>query len=214
MHLPLFDLPDGTPEEFASGAWHLRGFATNRAAALWAALTEVTLSAPWRRMLTPGGQSMSVDISNCGALGWISDRRGYQYSKTDPLTGIAWPVLPETILQCAQAASRLCRFEDFVPDACLINRYQSGARMSLHQDKNERDFSAPIVSISLGLPATFLFGGLTRNERALQLPLLHGDVLVWGGASRLRFHGVKPVAAGTHDLTGEVRINLTLRKAG
>lgn len=156
---------------------------------------------------------MSVAMSNCGTAGWITDRNGYRYAGHDPLTGAPWPAMPEAFAALASDAAREAGFPGFAPDACLINRYEPGARMSLHQDRNEADFGHPIVSVSLGLPAVFLFGGATREERALRLPLAHGDVLVWGGPARLRFHGVMPVKAGHHALLGAARINLTFRKA-
>lgn len=208
------ELPFVTAEQFAPGAWYLAGFVRNAAPELLRTVSAVTRLAPWRRMQTPGGRSMSVDMSNCGDLGWVSDRRGYRYAALDPLTERPWPPLPDLIRHWSLEAVRAAGFAHFAPDACLINRYLPGARMSLHQDRNERDFSAPIVSISLGLAATFLFGGLERTDRALRLPLAHGDVLVWGGPARLRFHGILPVAAGSHQQAGPVRINLTVRQAG
>jgi DNA oxidative demethylase len=201
-------------EEFAPGAWYLSGFVREAAPELLQAVDRVAAAAPLRVMLTPGGRSMSVTMTNCGGLGWVSDRRGYRYATQDPLTGQAWPAMPANILDWSRAAAQAAGFANFQPDACLINCYLPGARMSLHQDKNERDFTAPIVSLSLGLPATFLFGGLTRSDRTLRLPLTHGDVVVWGGPARLRFHGVLPVASGIHTLTGAARFNLTVRQAG
>jgi alkylated DNA repair protein (DNA oxidative demethylase) len=122
--------------------------------------------------------------------------------------------MPAAFLQLAAAAARQLGFEDFVPDACLINRYDPGTRLSLHQDRNERDFAAPIVSVSLGLPAVFLFGGSNRADKTSRVGLTHGDVVVWGGPARLRFHGVLPLAEGHHPLVGSHRVNLTFRKAG
>jgi len=156
---------------------------------------------------------MSVATTSCGALGWISDRRGYRYTATDPISGQPWPAMPLQFLQLAQRAARQAGFDAFVPDACLINRYAPGTRLSLHQDRDEQDLSAPIVSVSLGLPATFVWGGMARGDKAQRVPLAHGDVVVWGGADRLRFHGVLPVASGDHVLTGPHRVNLTLRRA-
>jgi len=171
-------------------------------------------AAPWRQMVTPGGQTMAVSMSNCGSLGWISDRKGYRYAPLDPLSRLPWPPLPALFLDLAGEAAATAGFPGFHPDACLINRYNPGTRLSLHQDRDEQDFSAPIVSVSLGLPAIFLLGGLTRSEKSQRIPLLHGDVLVWGGVDRLRFHGVQPVKDGDHPLTGNCRLNLTFRRAG
>jgi len=164
-------------------------------------------------MLTPGGQRMSVAMTNCGRVGWVTDRRGYRYDPIDPETEQHWPPLPACFAKLAQGAAAEAGFDSFAPDVCLINRYEPGARMSLHQDRDERDFSAPIVSVSLGLPATFLFGGLARKDKAQRVALQHGDVLVWGGSNRLAYHGVAPVADGSHPLVGRVRWNLTMRKA-
>lgn len=209
----LFDDGSGGPERLGAGIVLLHGFVAD-SAALLSAVQQVLLQAPLRHMLTPGGQRMAVAMSNCGALGWVSDQAGYRYSAYDPQTGRAWPPLPELLLQLAATAAAKAGYAGFVPDACLINRYEPGTRLSLHQDRNERDLDAPIVSVSLGLPAVFLFGGMQRAERSARLPLQHGDVLVWGGPDRLRFHGVMPIAPGVHAATGACRINLTLRRAG
>jgi alkylated DNA repair protein (DNA oxidative demethylase) len=192
----------------------LQSFASARAAELLAAIRGVEAGSPFRHMVTPGGFTMSVALTNCGALGWTSDRDGYRYTAIDPETEAAWPAMPGALASLAADAAKEAGFPSFVPDACLINRYLPGSRMTLHQDRNEQDFGSPIVSVSLGLPATFLFGGLTRKPRPQRVPLLHGDVVVWGGQDRLRFHGVAPVAVGHHPLLGTQRINLTLRKAG
>jgi len=192
----------------------LPGAAMAQAPALWACVQAIAQSAPWRHMETPGGRAMSVATTNCGAWGWVSDRRGYRYLACDPATGQPWPSLPAAFVEVARAAAAQAGFEAFEPDACLINRYAPGTRLSLHQDRDERDLAAPIVSVSLGLPATFLWGGLARSDKTWRAPLAHGDVVVWGGVDRLRFHGVAPVAAGDHPLTGPFRINLTFRKAG
>lgn len=210
------DLPDASrhDEVLAPGAMVLRAFALSAAPALLGALANVTAQAPFRHMETPGGFRMSVAMSNCGALGWISDRRGYRYAALDPDSGLPWPALPACLLQLAAAAAAHAGFADFVPDACLINRYAPGTRLSLHQDRNERDFSAPIVSVSLGVPALFLFGGPRRTDKALRVPLFHGDVVVWGGPARLFFHGVLPLKEDCHPVLGTHRINLTLRRAG
>ncbi|MDH0732660.1 DNA oxidative demethylase AlkB [Pseudomonas sichuanensis] len=208
------DLFGPQPQCLASHTVLLPGFALGEIEALLDALRPVLRAAPWRHMHTPGGQRMAVALSNCGALGWVSDERGYRYSPLDPLSGQPWPALPPVLLELAGRAAAQAGFEGFVPDACLINHYLPGTRLSLHQDRDERDFGQPIVSVSLGLPAVFLFGGLQRADRTRRIALNHGDVLVWGGEDRLRFHGVLPVKPGVHPRLGERRINLTLRKAG
>lgn len=157
---------------------------------------------------------MSVGMTNCGNLGWVTDRTGYRYDQRDPESGQTWPRISESFLQLARDAAARAGFPGFLPDACLINRYEPGAKLSLHQDRNEKDMAQPIVSVSLGIPATFLLGGMTRSERAVKLELLHGDVLVWGGPDRLRYHGVMPLKEAVHPLLGRYRINLTFRKAG
>lgn len=200
-------------ERIGPEAWVLRGFALPRVPTLLPALDAILAQAPFRHMVTPGGFTMSVALSNCGSFGWISDRRGYRYGLQDPETGRDWPAMPAVFLELAQDAARQAGFPDFVPDACLINRYLPGTRLSLHQDRNERDFSAPIVSVSLGIPAVFQFGGNERSDKTRRVPLQHGDVAVWGGVDRLRFHGVLPLKAATHPLLGEKRINFTFRKA-
>lgn len=200
-------------EELCPGALVLRGFALENLAHILAALSAITAQAPFRHMLTPGGFQMSVAMTNCGACGWVSDRAGYRYAGLDSETGQPWPRMPEVFLALAQGAAASAGFQDFAPDACLINRYRPGARLSLHQDKNERDFDQPIVSVSLGLPAVFLFGGVRREGKPVRVPLAHGDVAVWGGPARLRYHGVMPLKEGCHPLLGEQRINLTFRKA-
>lgn len=216
MTLNLFDEPPApyvAPELIAPGAVLLRGFAAGVAEALLQALASLVVAAPLRHLVTPGGYTMSVAMSNCGELGWVSDQSGYRYERTDPLSGQPWPSMPAGFVDVALRAAAESGFAGFQPDACLINRYLPGSRMSLHQDKDERDMSAPIVSVSLGLPATFLFGGLQRNQRPARYRLMHGDVVVWGGASRLAFHGVAPLADGDHALLGRQRINLTFRRA-
>ncbi len=192
----------------------LRGLALARAERLLAALADIEAGAPPRHMLTPGGFTMSAAITNCGELGWTTDRQGYRYRSHDPQSGLPWPPLPAVFAELAAEAAAMAGFAGFRPDACLINHYAPGARMSLHQDRNEADFGAPIVSVSLGLPAVFLFGGLRRQDRCARVPLRHGDVAVWGGADRLRFHGILPLAEGEHPVVGRQRINLTLRRAG
>lgn len=198
----------------APGAALLRGFALDREQRLFDAVERLIAEAPLRHLITPGGFRMSVAMSNCGALGWVSDTAGYRYTAIDPIRNAAWPSMPASLRELACAAAHRAGFPAFEPDACLVNRYQPGARLSLHQDQGERHLDAPIVSVSLGLPATFLFGGANRSDKPERIPLVHGDVVVWGGPARLRFHGVLPVAAGRHRLFGAQRINLTFRKAG
>jgi alkylated DNA repair protein (DNA oxidative demethylase) len=200
-------------QQLAPGAVLLRGFAIAEAAALLDALQEIVEQAPFRHMLTPGGFRMSVAMTNCGALGWVTDRTGYRYDAIDPDSRRAWPEMPDAFLRLAGDAAAQAGFARFSPDACLINRYEPGARLSLHQDKDERDFGQPIVSVSLGVPAVFLFGGLKRSETPARWPLFHGDVVVWGGPARLRYHGIMALKAGHHPFAGGCRINLTLRKA-
>ena len=200
-------------QQLGPGATLLRGFAVPVSAALAGDLQRVIARAPFRHMVTPGGLSMSVAMTNCGAYGWVSERTGYRYDSIDPESGKPWPSMPESFLRLAGEAAAAAGFEGFAPDACLINRYQAGAKLSLHQDKDEHDFGQPIVSVSLGVPATFLFGGSSRAGTTLRVPVRHGDVLVWGGPARLNYHGVLPVKAAHHPFAGAHRINLTLRKA-
>jgi DNA oxidative demethylase len=200
-------------ERLASGAMLLRGFANAEAASIVEALQGIIAVAPLRHMITPGGHRMSVAMTNCGRVGWTTDLKGYRYDSLDPMTKKPWPPMPAIFLQLAKRAGAAAGFADFDPDSCLINRYEPGARLSLHQDRNERTFDAPIVSVSLGLPAIFLFGGLRRNARPRRIRLESGDIVVWGGPTRLAFHGVESLADGNHPLTGRCRINLTFRKA-
>ena len=197
----------------AEGATLLHGFAAGAAPALLQAIEDVVAAAPLRRMITPGGYRMSVAMTNCGAAGWVTDRSGYRYDARDPLTGKPWPAMPGIFSDLARRAASAGGFGNFEPDACLINRYDPGARLTLHQDKNERDYTAPIVSVSLGLPAVFLFGGLRRKDRPQRMRLESGDVAVWGGPTRLAYHGVAPLADGDDPLTGHCRYNLTFRTA-
>jgi DNA oxidative demethylase len=199
-------------EEMAEGAVLLRGFVGEAEAELIAALREIVAAAPFRRMFTPGGHQMSVAITNCGSAGWVTDRTRYRYSSDDPETGKPWPAMPSLFRALADRAAADAGFSEFAPDVCLINRYVPGAKMSLHQDRDELDFTAPIVSVSLGLPAIFMFGGLKRSDRPRRFRLEHGDVAVWGGPSRLFFHGVAPLAEGDHPAMGRQRLNLTFRK--
>jgi alkylated DNA repair protein (DNA oxidative demethylase) len=212
----LFEsVPDVRPaqEAMAEGAVLLRGFASPVETDLIAALRATVEQAPFRHMVTPGGHQMSVAMTNCGSFGWVTDRTGYRYDTNDPVAGRPWPAMPPAFRELAAQAASRAGFAGFAPDACLINRYQPAARMSLHQDKDELDLAAPIVSVSLGLPAIFLFGGLKRSDKTRRFRLEHGDIAVWGGPSRLVFHGVAPLADGEHALTGRQRINLTFRKA-
>ena len=216
MTADLFDsVSDAHPirERIAEGAVLLRGFARSFEAELISDLRVIAKEAPFRHMVTPGGYQMSVAMTNCGSAGWVTDRSGYRYDGVDPVSGKPWPAMPSAFRELAGQAAAEAGFDGFSPDACLINRYQVGARMSLHQDKDELDFAAPIVSVSLGLPAIFLFGGLKRADKPQRYRLEHGDIVVWGGPSRLFFHGVAPLADGEHNLLGRQRINLTFRKA-
>ena len=199
-------------EVIEDGAVLLRGFAAPLEAALLAGVRAVTAAAPFRHLTTPGGHVMSVAMSNCGAAGWTSDRRGYRYTPADPQTGLPWPQMPGVFLALAEDAGRQAGYPGFAPDACLINRYVPGAKMSLHQDRDEGDLAAPIVSISLGLPAIFLWGGRSRADRPRRIPLGRGDVVVWGGATRLNFHGVLPLPRGEQLAFSGQRINITFRK--
>ena len=194
-------------------AWLLPRFACPMDRSLLAEIDRIQAAAPFRHVVTPGGQRMSVAMTNCGSLGWVSDRSGYRYESRDPVSGAPWPCMPQPFLDLARCAASTAGYPGFEPDACLINRYQPGARMSLHQDRDELDFANPIVSISLGLPALFLWGGNLRSDRPQRVPLAHGDIVVWGGSARLRYHGVLAVKPGLHELTGAQRINLTLRRA-
>ena len=200
-------------EILAEGAVILRGFALDLEKELGKALDRIVTAAPFRHMITPGGHRMSVAMTNCGDHGWITDRRGYRYDPLDPDSGMPWPKMPAVFLDLSARAATEAGYAGFVPDACLINRYEPGAQLSLHQDRDEKDFTAPIVSVSLGLPATFLFGGDDRRDRPRRVPVRHGDVVVWGGPSRLAFHGIAPLKEGEHDAMGRQRINLTLRRA-
>jgi DNA oxidative demethylase len=208
------DIPDVRPsqEAMAERAVLLRGFAKPFEGDLIADLRDIVAQAPFRHMVTPGGHQMSVAMTNCGSVGWVTDRTGYRYDGIDPESGKPWPAMPPLFRRLAGQAAAQAGFDGFCPEACLINRYQPGARMSLHQDKDETDFAAPIVSVSLGLPAIFLFGGSKRSDRPRRFRVEHGDIAVWGGPTRLAFHGVAPLADGEHAMMGRQRINLTFRK--
>lgn len=213
----MLDLFADTPpwqEPLAPGAVILRRYARERAPALLLAITDIASRSPFRQMVTPGGYTMSVAMTNCGELGWTTNQHGYLYSPEDPLTGKCWPPMPPLLRELATEAASACGYERFAPDTCLINRYQPGAKLSLHQDKDEHDLRAPIVSVSLGLPAVFQFGGKQRNDPLRRVLLEHGDVVVWGGESRLFYHGIQPLKEGTHPDTGSCRYNLTFRLAG
>jgi alkylated DNA repair protein (DNA oxidative demethylase) len=209
-----FSEAESPREQLGPGATVLRKFALAEEAAVLAALQDVVAAAPFRHMITPGGYRMSVAMTNCGPLGWVTDKTGYRYSVIDPISGLPWPLMPEAFLMLASAAAADAGFANFVPDACLINRYEPDTKLSLHQDKDERDYGQPIVSVSLGIPAVFLFGGLKRADKPTRVTLTHGDVVVWGGPARLRYHGVMPLKEDHHPSLGRYRINLTFRKAG
>jgi DNA oxidative demethylase len=210
----LFDSDSLPPscERLEEGAVLLRGFATAEAPALVEEVARIALVAPFRHLLTPGGYTMSVAMTNCGRLGWVSDRTGYRYEFADPDTGVTWPTMPKMFLDLAIRAAAETGFAHYDPDACLINRYIAGAKLSLHQDRDENDAWAPIVSVSLGLPAVFLWGGKRRSDVVRRLRLESGDIAVWGGPARFVYHGVAPLKEGQHPLTGGARINLTFRK--
>ena len=215
MTADLFDsVAEAQPsrEDIADGAVLLRGFARPIEHDLIAAVHAIVAQSPFRRMTTPGGYQMSVAMTNCGERGWITDHTGYRYDAIDPRSDAPWPAMSLVFRNLARRAAEQGGFVGFAPDACLVNRYEAGTRLSLHQDKDELDFSAPIVSVSLGLPAIFLFGGMVRSDRPRRFRLLHGDVVVWGGPSRLAYHGVAPLADGEHALLGRQRINLTFRE--
>lgn len=205
--------PEAFTESLSEGAFVLRQFARVQEHNLLKGIEKVAATAPFRHMTTPGGRSMSAAMSCCGGYGWVTDARGYRYQREDPSSGEPWPAMPATFANLAQSAALAAGYADFIPDSCLINRYGPGAKMGLHQDRNERNFTQPIVSVSLGLPQVFQFGGLARSERPRNIPLGHGDVVVWGGPSRLCYHGVLTLKAGEHPLAGTCRYNLTFRCA-
>jgi len=200
-------------EALAAGAMILRSFASDAEESLLATVAQLAVISPLRQMTTPGGYRMSVAMMNTGAVGWVTDERGYRYDPVDPLTQAPWPAMPESFHALAQLAALRAGFAGFEPDACLVNRYEPGARLSLHRDYDERDATAPIVSVSLGVPAKFLWGGLKRSDPIRRLVLHSGDVVVWGAQSRFVYHGIAPLQPGHHLLTGQDRINLTFRKA-
>ena len=210
----LFDSDPAQPsrQQLEEGAVLLRGFATAEAPLLLQEVARIADVAPFRHLVTPGGHTMSVAMTNCGRVGWVSDRTGYRYTPTDPDSGAVWPAMPAAFLDLAERAAAEAGFAGYDPDACLINRYFAGSKLGLHQDKDEKDAWAPIVSVSLGLPAVFLWGGKRRGDSVRRLRVENGDVAVWGGPARFVYHGVAPLKDGQHPLTGNARINLTFRK--
>lgn len=212
--MQLFSALEPAHQTFASGLVYLRGFALRNEQQLLDDLNEVIAAAPLRTMMTPMGYPMSVATTSCGVLGWVGDTNGYGYSAVDPISQLPWPTMPDSFMQLAHTAADAAGFKDFSPDACLINQYQVGTKMGLHRDKDERDFSQPIVSVSLGIPARFQFEGNKRSDKPIQILLSHGDVVVWGGASRMYYHGVMTIQPNQHPKLGSTRINLTFRKAG
>lgn len=215
MTMDLFESSSSEPwvEPLCEGAVVLRRFASADASELLEAIEGVVEQAPFRQMQTPGGHTMSVAMTCCGSWGWVTDTRGYRYQQTDPRSGESWPLMPEVFRSLAAKAASAAGYSGFSPDACLVNRYEPGAKMGLHQDKDEEDFGQPIVSVSLGAPAVFQFGGDRRSDRPQRVPLEHGDVVVWGGSARLRYHGVLTLKQAQHSLTGTSRYNLTFRRA-
>lgn len=213
MHTGDLFLPDSPVVEITQDVYLLKQFLINDAPALLSAIDTVCIEAPPRKMQTPGGYQMSAAITNCGQFGWVTDKHGYRYSEQDPLTGKAWPAMPPLFQLLANRAAKMAGFEDFRPDACLINQYSPGAKMGLHQDKDEMDLAQPIVSFSLGLPVVFQFGGAKRADSRQNILLSHGDAIVWGRQKRLNYHGVLTLKDGKHPLTGSRRINLTFRRA-
>jgi len=212
--IPLFESESLPPfrERLEEDAVLLHGFARGEAALLVEEAERIARLAAFRRLVTPGGHVMSVAMTNCGRVGWVSDRSGYRYDPIDPDTGKRWPAMPAAFLDVAVRAAAEAGFANYDPDACLINRYLAGNKLGLHQDRDEKDAWAPIVSVSLGLPAMFLWGGKRRSDPTRRLRLENGDVVVWGGRARFVYHGVAPIKDGEHPLTGRARINLTFRK--
>ncbi|HEX3876624.1 MAG TPA: DNA oxidative demethylase AlkB [Bryobacteraceae bacterium] len=210
----LFDDVPSPPsrEPLEDGAVLLRGFASDAAPQLLEDVSRIAAAAPFRHLMTPGGRIMSVGMTNCGRVGWVSDRKGYRYDPNDPDTGSPWPAIPESFRDLALRAASEGGFDAYDPDACLINRYVPGAKLSLHQDRDEKDAWAPIVSVSIGIPAVFIWGGKHRGDPTRRIRLENGDVVVWGGPARFAYHGIAPLKEAEHPLTGAIRINLTFRK--
>jgi alkylated DNA repair protein (DNA oxidative demethylase) len=207
-HLPK----DKTRQLICPGAYLLPGFALPQEHLLLSTIENITKKAPLRHMVTPYGYTMSVAMTNCGTVGWVTDKTGYRYDPIDPTTNLSWPAMPNVFQELAQEAAAYAGFNRFIPNGCLINRYEPGTKLSLHQDKDEHDISQPVVSVSLGIPATFLFGGLKRTDKAERIRLVHGDVVVWGGPARLNYHGILPLKPNDHPALGHYRFNLTFRK--
>lgn len=197
----------------AEGAMVLRRFATPVVVALMEGVEAVVAQSPLRRLIVPNGRPMRIEMTNCGLVGWVNIDGRYRYSRVDPLTGRSWPGMPATFRRIAGAAASAAGYPDFQPAVCIINRYAVGADLQMHQDRDDTQDRQPVVSVSLGLPAIFHFGGQGRGEKPLTIPLDDGDVVVWGGASRMHRHGVAPVAPGVHPRTGAYRYNLTFRTA-
>ena len=212
--MDLFENVQPNKLQITKHTYLLKSYALANEKTLLMDMLQIVNQAPLRQMVTKMGFVMSAAMTNCGALGWVSDRQGYRYDMQDPTTNRLWPLMPVSFQQLAVLAAAEAGFDDFQPDACLINQYQVGAGMGLHQDKNELDFNQPIVSVSLGISAVFQFGGLTRTDKTFKISLVHGDIVVWGGESRLNFHGVAPLKMNTHPMLGAYRYNLTFRKAG
>jgi alkylated DNA repair protein (DNA oxidative demethylase) len=209
--LELFGGGTAQPVALQDGIWLLRAFADSHR--LMSLIERVASISPFRHLVTPGGQTMSVAMTNCGPLGWVSDRSGYRYDGRDPLSGNRWPPMPDEFRELALDAAARAGFPKFLPDACLVNRYSPDSRLTAHRDADEQDYAQPIVSVSLGLPASFAFYGLTRGGKGRSVALADGDVLVWGGPARLVYHAVRPIKPGRHPVTGEFRYNLTFRHA-
>lgn len=207
----LFDDEISSKIEICDGMWILRGFADSTALA--EAIDGVVARAPLRHLITPGGFKMSVAMTSCGTYGWMSDRRGYRYDPVDPDSGRNWPAMPGSFASVATTAAKAAGYSGFEPDACLINQYAVGSQMTAHQDCNELDFSQPIVSVSLGISARFFVQGPERRGKSIPVDVKDGDVIVWGGPSRLFFHGVRPLKPDTHVRYGPFRYNLTFRRA-
>ncbi|THJ30850.1 DNA oxidative demethylase AlkB [Lampropedia aestuarii] len=212
-----FDLFADSPEEqrvaLGPQAVVLRQKASPLAAELVARIEDVLQHSPLYQMATPGGKPLSVRTTSCGTHGWSSDPTGYSYVRHHPLTDQAWPEIPAAWSALATEAAQEAGFAQFAPDTCLINQYGLDSKMALHQDRSEQDLRQPVVSISLGMSALFLWGGMQRSDKPAHVLLHHGDMVVWGGVDRLRFHGIKHLTGAPHPQLGAMRYNLTLRRA-